>query len=218
MKMNSGIAVSTKLSGYQVQDIDIVLAGRLSKPRARSGLVKRNKRELEQLHLLLGTPAFPDSFERRYPLYVLNTILGGTMSSRLFQKIREERGLVYSVYSAVNSFVDVGFLNVYAATGPDKGDEVLDLVLEELRDLAARPTADEELRVAKEHLQGSLMLSLESTSSRMSNLARGEIYHGRQLTLAETLRGVEGVTAKRIHALARAATAEKPAKLNAYGM
>ena len=106
--------------------------GRVSVPRSKAGLVTRNKKELEQLHLLVGVPAFPDTFERRYPLYVFNAILGGTMSSRLFQKIREERGLVYSVYSAVNAFLDAGFLTVYAATHPDSAAELLRLVKEEL--------------------------------------------------------------------------------------
>jgi len=177
--------------------------GRLSVPRARSGLTKRNKKELEQLHLLVGVPAFPDSFERRYPLYVLNALLGGTMSSRLFQKIREERGLVYSVYSAVNAFVDSGFLTVYAATQPARAREVIRLIRAELRDLRDNGPGEDELRVAKEHLKGSLMLSLESTASRMSNLARQEFYFGRQLTLEETLAGVEGVDCGQVHEIAR---------------
>jgi predicted Zn-dependent peptidase len=134
---------------------------------------------------------------------VLNTILGGTMSSRLFQKIREECGLAYSVYSGVNTFMDTGVLTIYAATSPRSGDEVVRLVLEELRALRDRGPSDEEVEVAKEHLKGSLMLSLESTSSRMSNLARQEIYLGRQMTLEETLDGIERVTRRKLHNLAR---------------
>jgi predicted Zn-dependent peptidase len=176
--------------------------GKVSRPRHRHGLVLREKQELEQLHLLAGLPAFARSLRERYPLYVFNALLGGTMSSRLFQRIREERGLVYSVYSGVNAFVDTGFLNVYAATRPEKGAEVLELVKQELRDLRDNGPDEHEVEVAKEHLKGSLMLALESTSSRMSNLARQEIYFGRQLTLAETLRGVDRVTPRQIHALA----------------
>jgi predicted Zn-dependent peptidase len=172
------------------------------KARTRAGLVMRRKKELEQLHLLLGLPAFPKSFEARYPLFVFNTILGGTMSSRLFQKIREERGLAYSVYSAVNTFIDTGFMAVYAASHPARGAEVLRLIMGELRDLRDNGPTDEELEVAKEHLKGSLMLALESTSSRMSNLARQEFYFGRQVTLAETLRGVDKVKRSRVHQLA----------------
>jgi len=171
-------------------------------PRARPAVVRRTRRELAQLHLLLGLPAFPEAAHERYPLHVFNTILGGTMSSRLFQKVREERGLAYSVYSGVNTFLDAGLLTIYAATTPRRGDEVVGVVLDELRDLRDHGPGAEELAVAKEHLKGSLMLSLESTVSRMSNLARQEIYHGRQRTLGATLRGVERVSRARVHALA----------------
>jgi predicted Zn-dependent peptidase len=188
-----------------------------ARARTRAGLVLRHKKELEQLHLLLGLPAFPDSFESRYPLFVLNTILGGTMSSRLFQKIREERGLAYSVYSAVNTFVDTGFLAVYAASHPERGAEVVRLVLSELRDLRDQGPSEEELEVAKEHLKGSLMLALESTSSRMSNLARQEFYFGRQVTLAETLRGVGRVKRSQVHKLAGELLANRRLSLSAVG-
>ena len=177
--------------------------GRLPRPRARGGLVTRAKRDLEQLHLLLGLPAYPERFSGRYSLFVLNALLGGTMSSRLFQKIREERGLAYSVYSAVNSFVDCGFLMVYAATSPDRGREVARIMLDELRDLRDDGPTEAELEVAKEHLKGSLMLSLESTSSRMSNLARQEIYFGRQLSLEEMLNGIEAVSRRGVQRLCR---------------
>jgi predicted Zn-dependent peptidase len=176
---------------------------KIPKPRNKAGITSRDKKELEQLHLLLGLPAFCEDIKLRYPLFVLNTIFGGTMSSRLFQKIREERGLAYSVYSAVNTFSDDGFMAIYAATNPASGDQVVRLILEELRDLRDRGPTEEELRVAKEHLKGSLMLALESTTSRMSNLARQEIYYGRQVTLAETLRGVDKVGVRQVHQLAR---------------
>jgi predicted Zn-dependent peptidase len=172
-------------------------------PRMRGGIVLREKRQLEQMHLLFGLPAFPESFAGRYPMFVLNAILGGTMSSRLFQKIREERGLAYSVYSAVNAFQDTGLMMVYAATGPKTAGQVAELILAELADLRDRPPSDDEVRVAKEHLKGSLMLSLESTGSRMSNLARQEIYHGRQFGLDEILRSIAAVTPDTIHAVAR---------------
>ena len=191
--------------------------GKLTTPRPRSSIVMRPKRELEQLHLLLGLPAFPENFENRYPLFVFNALLGGTMSSRLFQRIREERGLVYSVYSGVNAFIDTGFLNVYAGTSPQNGAEVIQLVMQELQDLRDNGPSEQELRVAKEHLKGSLMLSLESTSSRMSNLARQEIYFGRQLTLAETLRGVDRVTPERVHRLVRQLTENRQLSLAAVG-
>jgi len=176
---------------------------RQSVPRTRAAIVTRRKRELEQLHLLLGLGAFPEGFPGRYALYVLNTILGGTMSSRLFQTIREERGLAYSVYSGLNTFLDSGLLTVYAATSPKAATQVIRLVVQELRSLAEAGPKPEELTMAQEHLKGSLMLALESTSSRMSQLARQEIYFGRQITSKETLDRVSRVTRRQVQAVAR---------------
>jgi predicted Zn-dependent peptidase len=175
---------------------------KVTRPRVRGGIFSRSKK-LEQMHLLLGMAAHPGKFSQRYPLFVLNALLGGTMSSRLFQKIREERGLAYNVYSGVNAFMDSGFLMVYAATGPSKGGEAVRLVLEELRDLKNNGPQEAEVDVAKEHLKGSLMLSLESTSSRMSNLARQELYFGKQFTLKQILAGIDRVTPRTVHGVAR---------------
>ena len=176
--------------------------GRVRRPRERYGVVTRSKK-LEQLHLMMGLPAYPENFEHRYSLFVMNALLGGTMSSRLFQKIREEQGLAYSVYSGVHAFVDSGFLMVYAATAPATGAQTTRLILEELRALRDRGPDDDEVHVSKEHLKGSLMLALESTSSRMSNLARQEMYFGRQFTLQEILAGIDSVTSQSVHAMAR---------------
>jgi predicted Zn-dependent peptidase len=178
-------------------------APRGGRPRPRGGIVTRAKKELEQLHLLLGVPAFPERHAQRYALFVLNALLGGTMSSRLFQKIREERGLAYSVYSAVNAFRDAGVMMVYAGTSPDKGDELLAVVRDELRDLRDKGASAREVEVAKEHLKGSLMLSLESTSSRMSSLARQEMYHGRTFSMEEVLERLDCVTPADVHRMAR---------------
>jgi predicted Zn-dependent peptidase len=174
-----------------------------ARPRARGGVVARAKKELEQLHMLLGVPAFPEGYAHRYPLFVLNALLGGTMSSRLFQKVREERGLAYSVYSAVNAFQDAGIMMIYAGTSPEKGDEVLSVVAAELSELREIGPGEHEVTVAKEHLKGSLMLSLESTSSRMSNLARQHIYHGRNFPMSEILQRLEEVTRADVHRAAR---------------
>ncbi len=178
-------------------------APRGRKPSSHGGVVTCAKKELEQLHLLFGVPAFPESYAHRYPLFVLNALLGGTMSSRLFQKVREERGLAYSVYSAVNAFQDSGVMMVYAGTSPEKGDELLAVVRDELRDLRDKGPNAREVEVAKEHLKGSLMLSLESTSSRMSNLARQQIYHGRTFSMAEILLRLDRVTRADVHRVAR---------------
>ena len=123
---------------------------------------------------MLGTPAYPQAHDDRHALYVLNTILGGSMSSRLFQHIREERGLAYAVFSNLTTYSDAGVITIYAGCATDKVGEVVDLTLAELRDLRDTPVPADELQRAKDHLKGSLMLSLESTSSRMSQLARQE--------------------------------------------
>jgi predicted Zn-dependent peptidase len=191
--------------------------GHARRPREHSGMVMRSKRELEQLHLLLAVPAFQKEMKFRYPFFVFNALLGGTMSSRLFQRIREERGLVYTVYSALNGFRDSGFLNIYAGTGPSKGREVVDLVMHELRDLRDNGPTQAEVDVAKEHLKGNLMLGLEATSSRMSNLARQEIYFGRQLRLEETLKGIDRVTVKSVHSLAHSILDDESMRIAAVG-
>lgn len=171
-------------------------------PRCAPGIVTRTKQELEQVHVCLGTPAFPQGHADRYGCYVLNTILGGSMSSRLFQNVREKRGLVYSISSGVTSYSDTGNLTIYAGTSLANVDQVLRLTLDELRRLKGERVPEVELRRAKDHLKGSLMLSLENTGSRMSHLARQEIYHGRQFGLDETLAGIEAVAAADLQRIA----------------
>jgi predicted Zn-dependent peptidase len=192
-------------------------AGRDAVPRSRCTTVTQTRNQLAQLHLLLGLPAYRKRLPERYALHVLNTILGGTMSSRLFQRIREERGLAYSVYSGLNGFRDTGHLAIYAATHPAAAADVIRLALDELRSLRDQgPTADE-VEVAREHLKGSLMLALEQTSSRMSNLARQEIYLDRPQSLTETLRRVSAVRVAQVHRLARELIRDRVAGLAAIG-
>ena len=162
-------------------------------PRPASKIVSRSKKELEQVHVCLGVPSFPQGHEDRYAAYIMNTVLGGSMSSRLFQNIREKRGLAYSISSGVTAYSDAGILTVYAGTSVDSIDEVVRLTVDEFRRLIGEPLPAEELRRAKDHLKGSLMLSLENTGSRMNHLARQEIYFGRHFTLDEILGGIEGV-------------------------
>jgi predicted Zn-dependent peptidase len=157
-------------------------------------VVVRTK-DIEQSHLCIGTSGYPQHHDDRYVSYILNTVLGGSMSSRLFQNIREKRGLAYSVFSSLSSYRDAGALTIYAGCGADQVDEVVDLVVDELRAMKTTIVPDVELRRAKDHLKGSLMLSLENTASRMSHLARQEIYFDRYFSLDETLEGVERVSA-----------------------
>jgi len=163
-------------------------------PAVTPRIITRNKKSLEQVQLCMGVPSHPISHERRYVSYVLNTVLGGGMSSRLFQKIREEQGLAYAIYSDLNPYRDTGCMTVYAGTSLEATPSVVDSVMAEFRELKARPIPAEELRRAKDQLKGSLMLSLESSTSRMSNLARQQMYFDRFFNMDETIEQIESVT------------------------
>jgi predicted Zn-dependent peptidase len=162
-------------------------------PDATVSVLTRHK-DIEQSHVCLGVCAYPQRHADRFTTYVLNTILGGSMSSRLFQNIREKRGLAYSVFSNLSAYRDAGMLSVYAGCATEAIEEVVSLVVAELRRLRVEPVTEAELRRAKDHLKGSLMLGLESTSSRMSQLARHDIYFDRHFTLDELLDGIERVS------------------------
>ena len=163
----------------------------------------RRKKNLEQVHILVGAPAYPQAHDKRFACYALNTMLGGGMSSRLFQNIREKRGLVYAVFSGLSTFRDVGCLGVYAGTGTANARTVVELIMEEFRRLKSAPPGSEELQRAKDYLKGSMLLGLESTPSRMSNLARQEMYFGRHISLDEVARRVDAVTAEDVVAVAQ---------------
>ena len=171
-------------------------------PQVVPKVVIRSK-ELEQSHICLGASSYPQNHDARYASYVLNTMLGGSMSSRLFQNIREKRGLAYSVFSGINAYRDAGSLTVYAGCASEAVGEVIDLVVEEMKIVRRVLVPESELRRAKDHLKGSVMLSLENTASRMSHLARQEIYFDRQFSLDETLDGIERVTPHDIQRVAR---------------
>ena len=163
-------------------------------PEVAARLLVRDK-DLEQSHLCLGTRAYAHDHPDRYVTYVLNTVLGGSMSSRLFQNVREKRGLAYAVASSLAAYRDVGALTIYAGCDAAAAAEVVDLVVAELRGMKAAPMEEAELQRAKDHLKGSLVLGLESTASRMSQLARSEMYFGRQIGIDETLAALDRVTA-----------------------
>lgn len=171
-------------------------------PVATPQIVVRDKPALEQVHLTLGIEAFPARDPRRFAGFVLSTMLGGGFSSRLFQKIREEKGLAYSVYSDLGLYSDTGCLTVGAGTSVPGLHQVLQLTLREFTDLKEVRAPERELRRAKDHLKGSLMLSLESTGSRMASLARQEAYHGRIRSLDEVIEEIEAVTADDVRDLA----------------
>jgi predicted Zn-dependent peptidase len=151
-------------------------------------------RPTEQAHLVLGVPAHGRSDPDRYALAMVNHVLGGGMSSRLFQQIREERGLAYSVYSYRSSFEDSGLLAVYAGTAPGRAREVLDLVVVELERMRTEGLTADELRLAKGHLKGTMALSLEDSAARMSRIGRSQVVHGRVESVDEVLAAIDAVT------------------------
>ena len=156
---------------------------------------------LEQVHLIMGFPGLHHSAPERYALFLLNDIIGGSMSSRLFQEVREREGLVYAIHSGVQAYVDTGTLYVYAATDEKNFSKVLKSTLKVLRELKKTGVTEEELRRAKDHLKGSLMLSLESTSSRMNRLAKHEMHHGTFLSMDAMLAAIDGVRHEEVQAL-----------------
>lgn len=172
-------------------------------PTTHARIALRNKKSLEQVHLCLGVPSYPLPHHERYACYVLNTLLGGGMSSRLFQNIRERQGLAYAVFSELNPYRDTGCLSIYAGTSVESAGKVVESITNEFRQLKQELVSDEELRRAKDHLKGSLMLGLESTASRMSNLARQEMYFGKFFTMDELLESIESVSADDVQRIAR---------------
>ena len=156
--------------------------------------VHHEERDSAQLHLVLGADGLPYGHKDRYASYLMNAILGSSMSSRLFQEIREKRGLAYSIYSYQASYQDSGLLAVYAGTSTEVYPQVVDLIRAEFARLRQGPVDLEEFRRAKAQLKGNLLLGLESTSSRMTRLAKAEVYFGRYFDLDEIIQGIDGVS------------------------
>jgi len=171
-------------------------------PKVSGGLQVRKKR-LEQAHLCLGLRGIPLAHKDRYAAHALNTVLGGSVSSRLFQEVREKRGLAYSIYSYLSSFSDGGAMTVYAATRPKEAARVIELVCKEIRRLRRSGIDRRELERVKNQMKGSLMLSLESTHSRMSKLAKDELYEGRHVSLDEMMTEIDRVSVAQVHRLSR---------------
>ncbi|HEY1210588.1 MAG TPA: pitrilysin family protein [Terracidiphilus sp.] len=172
-------------------------------PEASARIVLRNKKSLEQVQLCLGVPAPPITDENRYATLILNTVLGGSMSSRLFQTIREERGMAYSIYSDMSPYRDTGTLCVYAGTSVGKGLEVVKLILEEFRKLKQELLSEEELTRAKDQVKGNILLGLESSNARMANLARQEMYFHKFITVDEIIARINEVDAAWVQAMAQ---------------
>jgi predicted Zn-dependent peptidase len=172
-------------------------------PKIQARINMRNKKALEQVQLCIGVPSLPIGHEDRFASYIMNTLLGGGMSSRLFQSVREKQGLAYAIYSELNPYRDTGCMAIYAGTSRENAPKVVQSVVGEFRKLKNEPVPDEEIRRAKDQLKGSLMLSLESSTARMSNLARQELYFDRFYSMDEIIAGVESVTQESIMELAQ---------------
>ena len=176
--------------------------GCLTEPTPTNGIEVIEK-DLEHIYLLIGMKGVSQKDDRRYALYVLNTVMGGSMSSHLFQEIRERRGLVYNIYSYVSCFQDAGTFAITTSTSREYLEEVLRLVKEEMRRVRDEGLTDEELSFSKKHIKGNLLLSLESSEARMGRLAKNEIYFGRYIPLKETIRQIEKIEKADVDEMAR---------------
>jgi predicted Zn-dependent peptidase len=192
-------AVAEKFSGLAGGSIP----EELSAPDPSARIILRNKKSLEQVQICLGVPSPSITDDNRYATLILNTVLGGGMSSRLFQTIREERGMAYSVYSDLSPYRDTGTLCVYAGTSANKVLEVVDLIITEFRKMKDSPLSDEELTRAKDQVKGNILLGLESSNSRMANLARQEMYFRHFFTADELIARINDVTAEQVQAMAQ---------------
>jgi predicted Zn-dependent peptidase len=187
------VELAGQMFGVESNGLEPASAGPVSPQPAAPILVER-KSELEQAHLIIAAPWPSAKSQDRYAASMLGTIIGGGTSSRLWQSIREERGLAYSIGAGGNTFTDIGMFTIYAGTSPGHLDQVVDLSLQELRRAVREPVTSEELQLAKEQAVSSVLLSLESSSSRVGALARQEIIHGRRFSPEEIIRRIEAVT------------------------
>lgn len=166
--------------------------GKIPKVKKTSSVLEK---DLEQVHAIIGAPAPQYASELRYPGFILNAVLGGSMSSRLFQEIREKRGLAYAIHSYIVSFHDTGMLGIYFGADGDRLEEIAELTFIELQRLKTDLLSEKELRSVKEQIKGNFLLSMESTDNRMMKLAKNEIYFHRNISAEETVEGIEAVSA-----------------------
>ncbi len=171
------------------------------------------EKDLEHIYLCIGTGGVSQIDRRRYPMYVLNAVMGGSMSSHLFQEVREQRGLVYNIYSYVNCYHDTGTFGIATSTSRESVEEVLELIKAEIRRIRNDGITDAELSFSKEHIKGNLFISLESSETRMGRLAKNEIYFNDYIPLKETLREIDCIQKKDVDDIAREIF-EKPEEIS----
>ncbi|MBV9210072.1 MAG: insulinase family protein, partial [Acidobacteria bacterium] len=186
-------------------------------PAPATPILIEKKKELEQAHLIIASP-WPDARSpERYAASLLAFVIGGGTSSRLWQSIREERGLAYAVGAGASAYTDAGVFTIYAGTSPEHLDEVIDLSLAELRRVVRESVSEEELRLVKDQGVSSILLSLESSSTRAGSLARQEIIHGRRISPDEIISRLEAVTPEDMQRVARASFTSDALALAALG-
>lgn len=187
--------IARRFGSYRQESSDAV---RKRWPPDLCGGVNTRQKSLEQVHLCLGLEGVAAGHKDRYAIYALNSILGGSVSSRLFQEVREKRGLSYSIYSFLSGYSDGGTITIYAGTRAQEVERVIDVIRREIKKLARDGINREELKRTKEQMKGSLMLSLESSHSRMNKLAKDELIAGTHTTLEEMITEIDGVTGQQV--------------------
>ncbi|CAN5326295.1 pitrilysin family protein [soil metagenome] len=173
-----------------------------SPPVMGAPIILKKRNDLEQAHMIIATPLVSAVDDRRYAADILANIIGGGTSSRLWQKVREERGLAYSVGASFLAYQDCGLFSVFAGTSPDQVEEVLDIVLDEMRWTVREGVAMDELELAKQQTRASILLGLEDSAGRAAALAQSEMMYGRQISVAETLDAIDAVTREDVHQIA----------------
>src|SRR5438105_13315895 len=186
-------------------------------PNVAAPILIERKNELEQAHLIVAAPWPSAKSEDRYVASMLGTIIGGGTSSRLWQKIREERGLAYSIGAGGNTFTDVGMFTIYAGASPAQMNEVLDLSVEEIRRMVHEPVSKDELQLAKDQATSSVLLSLESSGARVGALARQEIIHGRRISPDQIIKSIEVVTSEDVQRVAQSCFTTSSLAVGALG-
>lgn len=206
------IASSGSIKFEEVRDASQKYFGSLPKipnsrnlypPKFNSGLFYKSKKELEQVHIVIGFPAFSQKSKKRFAFFILNEILAGGFSSRLFQKIREERGLAYSIGSAPSPFLDCGVWAIFCDTNKKNLKEVMEVIKDELKSMKEGNIKEDEIERGKEHLKGGFVLNLDSSTSRMAYLARNELYHGEQVSADSFLEEIDRVELEEIKDVAK---------------
>jgi predicted Zn-dependent peptidase len=185
-------------------------------PEVGGGVLVKRKR-LEQVHLCLGLQGLAAGHKDRYAAHALNGVLGGSVSSRLFQEVREKRGLVYSIYSFLSTYSDGGMITVYAGTRPKEIQRVVEVVCRDLKKLRTHGIDARDLARVKNQMKGSLMLSLESSHSRMSKLAKDELTQGRHISLAQMITDIDHVTTDQVYRVAQTLLDQRCLSITALG-